>query len=284
MRRLALVDGEQVEAANPVRQWFHTDQVGQAKVAALGRNLIALWGPDADWRETPAADGATILSSDAGNVTLIPTAFGDSRAELARFRRLLRTTRPRVVVLATGSSVDYALARVLRRLDIPHIVGRCYPRARYFEAIVVDGRRGPCFGCLRGHLYTGPTPAPTPEEALRYDQPAAPGELQAEPATVVESGRAADALTALAAALALPRRARPPWLTALLAREAGCLIGGNTAGPAYDPTTGQTGWAYGIGLPGQLVAFGVEQILGCGPAQVCADCGRVLRVAYAVEA
>jgi len=282
LRRLTLVDGEQVDAANPVRQWFHTDQVGRPKVAALAHNLTALWGPTASWTETALEDGATVLSSDAGQVTLIPTALGASRAEVARFRRLLRATRPSVVVLTTGSSVDYALARVLRRLDIPHISGRCYPRARYFEAILVDGRRGPCFGCLRGHLYTGPAPAPTPEEALRYDRPTAPGELQAEPATVVESGRAADTLALLAAALALPRRARPPWLTALLAAEQTCLIGGNTAGPAYDPTTGQTGWAYGIGLPGQLVAFGVDQILGCGPAQVCADCGRVLRVAYAV--
>ncbi len=284
MRQLVLVDGERVDAANPVRQWFHTDQVGEAKVAALAQNLIALWGADAIWTEAGTAIDGTILSSDAGHVTLIPTACGESRAELARFRRLLRATRPRVVVLATGSSVDYALARVLRRLNIPHLVGRCYPRARYFEVIVVDGQRGPCFGCLRSRLYTGPAPAPTPEEALRYDRAIAPGELQAEPATVIESGRAADALAALAAAMAQPRRARPPWLITLLARESTCLIGGNTAGAAHDPTTGTAGWVYGIGLPGQLVTFGADQILGYGPAHTCADCGRVLRVAYAVKA
>jgi hypothetical protein len=138
---------------------------------------------------------------------------------------------------------------VLRRLHIPHVVGRCYPRARYFEALIVNGRRGPCFGCLRGHLYTGPAPPPTPEEALRYDGPPAPGELQAEPATVVESGRAADVLARLAAALAQPRRQRPAW-------------------------------PYGVALPGQVVAFGLAQVLGVGSTQVCPDCGRRLDVKY----
>jgi ThiF family len=243
--RLALVDGETVDAANPVRQFFHTDQVGQPKAAALAHTV----------------------------------QVGDDRAGLAAFRRLLRTERPDVVVLATGSHADYALARVLRRLGIPHIVGRCYPRARYFEIIVVDGRRGPCFGCLRGHLYTGPAPAPTPEEALRYDRPAPPGELQSEPATVVESGRAADVMARLAAALARPRRERAPWLLDLLTSEQTCLIGGLTVEAVPGPA-GDLAWAYGVQVPGQVVAFGVAQVVGTGAVQVCPDCGRRLSVAY----
>jgi hypothetical protein len=194
---------------------------------------------------------------------------------------VVRALRPSVVVLATGSQADYALARVLRRLNIPHVVGRCYPRARYCEALVVDGRRGPCFGCLRGHLYTGPAPPPTPEEALRYDRPPAPGELQAEPATVVESGRAADVLARLAAGLAVPRRHRPPWLADLLAREQTCLIGGVTAPPVAGPYGPE--WPYGVALPGQVVAFGTAQVLGVGTTQVCADCGRRLMVRYEVR-
>jgi hypothetical protein len=255
---MALVDGETVDAANPVRQFFHTDQVGQPKAAALATNLAAI---------------------RPGAWTAHAVHLGEDRAGLATFRRLLRTERPTVVVLATGSQGDYALARVLRRLGIPHLVGRCYPRARYFEIIVVDGRRGPCFGCLRGHLYTGPAPAPTPEEALRYDRPAPPGELQGEPATVVESGRAADVMIRLAAELARPRRGRAPWLRDLLAQEQTCLIGGLTVeavpGPDGDPA-----WAYGVQVPGQVVAFGAAQVVGTGAVQVCPDCGRHLPVAY----
>ena len=256
--RLALVDGETVDAANPVRQFFHTEQVGQPKAAALVANLGAI---------RPG-----VWTAHAWHVR-------DDRAGLAAFRRLLRAERPDVVVLATGSYADYALARVLRRLGIPHIVGRCYPRARYFEVIVVDGRRGPCFGCLRGHLYTGPAPAPTPEEALRYDRPARPGELQGEPATVVESGRAADVLARLAAELARPRPRRAPWLRDLLAHEQTCLIGGLTAEARRGPD-GAPAWAYGLQVPGQVVAFGVAQVVGAGTVQVCPDCGRRLPVAY----
>ena len=45
---------------------------------------------------------------------------------------------------------------------------------------------------------------PTLEEALRYDQPVGEGDVASEPATVVESGRAADVLAHLAAELARP--------------------------------------------------------------------------------
>jgi hypothetical protein len=276
---LALLDGDTVGVANPVRQWFHTDQVGQPKAVALARNLADLRAPGAAWAEAPTEIGpGVVLRHAAGRITALTGHATVDRAGRAAFRRALRALRPAVVVLATGSQADYALARVLRRLHISHVVGRCYPRARYFEALIVDGRRGPCFGCLRGHLYTGPAPPPTPEEALRYDRPPAPGELQAEPATVVESGRAADVLARLAAALAQPRRQRPAWLADLLAREQTCLIGGVTA----QPVAGADGpaWPYGVALPGQVVAFGLAQVLGVGSTQVCPDCGRRLDVKY----
>jgi hypothetical protein len=278
---LALLDGDTVGVANPVRQWFHTDQVGQPKAVALARNLADLRAPGAAWAEAPTEIGpGVVLSHAAGRITALTGHATVDRAGRAAFRRAQRALRPAVVVLATGSQADYALARVLRRLHISHVVGRCYPRARYFEALIVDGRRGPCFGCLRGHLYTGPAPPPTPEEALRYDRPPAPGELQAEPATVVESGRAADVLARLAAGLTLPRRHRPGWLADLVAREQTCLIGGATAQPGAGEPGG--GWAYGVALPGQVVAFGTAQVLGSGPAQVCLDCGRSLTVSYEV--
>ncbi|HUS16555.1 MAG TPA: ThiF family adenylyltransferase, partial [Chloroflexia bacterium] len=283
LRDLVLVDGETVDTANPVRQFFHTPQVGQPKAVALARNLAALAGPSATWEEAVPADGSDMMINvPAGRYTAVVQHFGADPSSLAAFRRLLRVTRPGVVVLATGSHVDYALARVLRGLGIPHVVGRCYPRARYFEVIVVDGRRGPCFGCLRGHLYTGPTAAPTPEERLRYDAPPGSGELAAEPATVVESGRAADVLAHLAAALAQPRGKRPGWLAALLASRQTCLIGGNTAAWRPDPAGGGKGWAYGVQYPGQVVAFGLAQVLGTEAAQICPDCGRQLAVVHRI--
>jgi hypothetical protein len=284
VRDLVLVDGDTVAPANPVRQFFHTDQVGQSKAAALARNLTALTAPGGTWNETPMRKGKGLtLTSPAGGIRALAQALTDDRAGQAAFRRLLLARRPAVVVLATCTQVEYALARTARALGIPHVVGRCYPRARYFEAIVVDGQQGPCFGCLRGHLYTGPAPAPTPEEALRYDRPPAPGELQAEPATIVESGRAADVLAGLAGALAAPADARPPWLTALLASEQTCLIGGTSVQRGAQACGATTpAWAYGVQYPGQVVAFGAAQVLGVGAQQVCADCGRQLHVVYDV--
>ena len=72
----------------------------------------------------------------------------------------------------------------------------------------------------------------------------------------------------------------PGALPDLLAREQTCLIGGLTA----QQVAGERGaaWAYGVALPGQVVAFGAAQVLGTGPAQVCPDCGRTLDVRYEV--
>jgi hypothetical protein len=281
-RDLVLVDGDTVDAANPVRQFFHTGQVGQPKAVALARNLAALAPPGTRWTESAPTHGPGLtLTSPAGTLTALARDIWTDRAALAGFRRLLAAARPAAAVLATGSHVDHALARVLRAENIPHVIGRCYPRARYFEAIVVDGQRGPCFGCLRGHLYTGPAPSPTLEETLRYDLPVGEGDLAGEPATVVESGRAADVLARLAAGLARPAAQRPPWLAALLAHEQTCLIGGNTA-QAVRGGALIIEWAYGVRYPGQVVAFGAAQVLGTGATQHCPDCGRTLPVRYAL--
>ena len=55
---------------------------------------------------------------------------------------------------------------------------------------------------------------------------------------------------------------------------------GSTVLPVSSATT--PAWAYGVQYPGQVVAFGAAQVLGVGAQQVCADCGRQLRVVYDV--
>jgi hypothetical protein len=83
-------------------------------------------------------------------------------------------------------------------------------------------------------------------------------------------------LARLAAALAHPRRARPPWLRALLERGQTCLLGSVTVQGAAD------GPAYGLALPGQVVAYGLDQIVGVGATTICAACGRPLAVQFAI--
>jgi hypothetical protein len=158
-------------------------------------------------------------------------------------------------LVSTGTSADFAITRVLRALDVPHVVGRCYPRARYWEAIVVDGRRGPALEDIRGHLRAGPAPAPTPEQIAAYSDV---GALEAEPATLVESGWAAAWMGRLAAQMLAPAGLRERWLLELLATGQTCLIGG------VDVEHTPDGPAYAIAQPGEIHAWTRDSIAQVG--------------------
>ncbi len=250
-RRLILADGGVVAAANPARQLYRAAAVGRKKPEALRDELAA--------RLSPAPPAMLCIEADLRHEEIMAGIVAAEGVDLA--------------VLATGTVADFALARALRAAGVPHLAVRCYPRARYWEAVLVPDAQGPCLGCLRGHLYTGPAPQPTPEEAERY---AAPGDLQAEPATMVESGWAADCAGRLALQLLAPPGLRESWMLDLLAAGGTCLIGG-----AYALDEGR-GPAYGIGRPGQVRAFGVGSIAGSAAERVCADCGRTWPVGVIV--
>ncbi len=243
VRRLVVVDGATVSTANPVRQLYRAAALGHPKATALAAELHARLGADAPTLVTIAAN----LHTEAALTDLV-AAEGITLA-----------------VLTTGTSADFALARGLRAAGVPHLAARCYPRARYWETMLVPDAQAPCLGCLRGHLYTGPTPPPTPEEAARYT---APGDLQGEPATLVESGWAAACMSRLALQLLAPPGLREGWMLDLLANERTCLLGG-----AYALDEGR-GPAYGLTRPGQVRAYGVASIAGAASERICADCGR----------
>ena len=243
VQRLVLVDGATVTTANPARQLYRAAALGRPKAAALAAELHARLGADAPTLGTVTAN----LHSEA-TLTDLVAAEGITLA-----------------VLTTGTSADFALARGLRAAGVPHLAARCYPRARYWETMLVPDTQTPCLGCLRGHLYTGPTPPPTPEEAARYT---APGDLQGEPATLVESGWAAACVSRLALQLLAPPGLREGWMLDLLANAHTCLLGG-----AYALDEGR-GPAYGLTRPGQVRAYGVASIAGAASERVCADCGR----------
>lgn len=247
--RLVLADGGAVAPANPARQLYRSAQVGRPKAAALAEQLRQILGD--------AAPELVPVEADLRHEEVVAGIAAREGAGVA--------------VLATGTVADFALARGLRAAGVPHLAARCYPRARFWEAVLVPGPDAPCLGCLRGQLYAGPTPPPTPEEAARY---AAPGDLQAEPATLVESGWAAACAGALAVQLLAPPGLREAWAARLLAGGRTCLIGG-----AYVVGAGD-GPAYGIARPGQVRAFGVESIVGSAAERICADCGRTWPVGY----
>jgi hypothetical protein len=223
---IVIADPECVDVYNPARQAYPLAAIGQPKAQALRDGLLAV---------------------GAARVVSIDERLTDERMVAALIERYAITT----ALVATGTSDDFAIARALRACGVPHVVGRCYPRARYWEAIVVDGHRGPGLEDIRGHLRTGPTPAPTPEQIAVYSDA---GALEAEPATLVESGWAAAWMARLAAQLLAPIGLRERWLLELLATGQTCLIGG----VGVERTPG--GPAYAVAQPGEIHAWERDSI------------------------
>lgn len=255
---LTLVDGEKVESANPIRQLYRVSQIGMPKVNALAQRLNSLsqeiFSIDKDW---PYKEQ-----------TIISCEMAISPDNLEEFEKLIELYKPDVAVVATGTGNDRIISQSLFARQIPHVVVSCYARARFFEAIVVDGKGSPCFGCMRGHLYLGKTPSLTPEQKARYVS--TDNDLAAEPATRIETGRAADLATHIA--YGLMNLDDCPWLARALREEQTFFLGGNTA----ETQNGE--WAYTIEQPSEVKLFGLSDITGRGDYIECWDCGRKLSV------
>jgi hypothetical protein len=219
--RMVIADPDRVDVYNPVRQAYPLAAVGRPKAQALRDGLLA---------------------AGAADVVALETALTDEQ-ELAD---LIVRHGIAAALVVTGTAADFAIARALRACDLPHVVGRCYPRARYWEAIIVDGQRGPGLGDIRGHLRLGPAAPPTAEQIAAYSDA---GALEAEPATLVESGWAAAWMARISAQLLAPPGLRERWLLELLASEQTCIVGGVGVEHTDD------GPAYGVALPGEIRAY-----------------------------
>jgi hypothetical protein len=229
---MVIADPDRVDVYNPVRQAYPLAAVGQAKAQALGAGLAAV---------------------GVEKVVALETALTDEE-DVADLVDRYKVTAALVV---TGTASDFPIARGLRRSGVPHVVGRCYPRARYWEAILVDGRRGPALSDMRGRVSLGPAPPPTPEQTAAYSDA---GVLEAEPATLIESGWAAAWMARLVAQLLVPPGLRERWLLELLAFERTCIIGGVGVEKMTE------GAAYGIELPGAIRGVGRDEIRSALPA------------------
>jgi hypothetical protein len=225
-RQMVVVDDDLVAAANPVRQAYPLSSIGQPKATELAMLLHR---------------------RSACLVTPVVSRLNSEE----QVQRLVQEHAIDVALVATGTNADFAIARALHASGVSHVVGRCYPRGRYWEGILVDGNRGVPYAALRGQVEVGPAAAPTVEELAAYSEA---GALEAEPATVVECGWAAMWLARLTAQLLAPQGLRERWLLALLAAEATCLVGGimveqTAAGPAYQ-----------IRAPGEVHAWRRAQV------------------------
>ena len=111
---------------------------------------------------------------------------------------------------------------------------------------MVNGKSGPAFEEVRGHVRVAPSPRPTPEQIAAYSDG---GSLEAEPATLIESGWAAAWMARLTIQLGTPTGLRERWFLELMAEEATCLVGG------VQVEETRAGRAYGIEVPGEILAW-----------------------------
>lgn len=247
---LVLVDGENVDLANPIRQIYGIDQIGQAKSDACLKEV------------------SKNIKNTSQKIFSYKLSISPAEESILQLESLLAIHNIDVAIVATGTGNDRIISQTLVSKKVPHIVVSCYARARFFEAIVVDAKGGPCFGCLRGHLYLGKTPSLTPEQRARYIS--LDHDLAAEPATRIETGRAAD----LAAHIAygLLNLDKTTWLSRALAENKTFFLGGNASEQQ------KSKWVYNIELPGEVRLFGLQDIAGRGDYIECWDCGRKLPV------
>lgn len=275
---LILMDGETVDIANPIRQLYRYDQVGIAKAEALIDQLTGdregIYQHDDltnhyCWQANDSSVNSTIQQAINGYRAII----SEDEQSIDQFKKIITTHKVDLAIVATGTNYDRLISKILRTANIPHVVVSCYARAHYFEAIVINGQKGPCFGCVRGHLYLGKAPALTAEQRMRYIGNDV--ELQGEPATRIETGRAAELAAHIA--YSLINLDQSDWLARSLNSEETFFLGGNRAERINDKDN-HNEWAYGIEIPGTVGIFGLNDITGRDNYLECWDCGRRLTV------
>lgn len=269
------IDNKDVSIFNSVRQIYPTKMIGRQKAHALPMLLSQkiLMGEELNWPESTQE----VFETGFGIQQFIGlnTYISDDRAGQNQFEEIVNSYKPDLVILTTANPAEFRMANVLRQKNIPHLIGRCYPRARWFEVTYIDGQNGPCFGCLQGHLYKGVVPTLTEEQMAAYDpmaQMPEEGMLQAEPATRIDTSRCSDAILRLTIQALNHETSRSSWFSKMIAEKRPCLIGGNTAEMQDD---GQ--WSFGVTAPGGATLYGVINFVGSETetTKECLYCGQV---------
>lgn len=271
------IDGKEISIHNPVRQLYGTARIGQSKAFALAQMLgvssaVTMYDALGICPTIETSSRIEVQRKGRKFIGIRADVF-DSREGSAFFQGVLDEFAPDLVILATSHQAEYRMADLCREKNIPHIIGRCYNRARWFEITNVDGQKGPCFGCLQGHLYKGVQPSLTEEQLARYDISADDeNALQAEPATRVDTARCADSLSRFALQFLQEKNSRAAWFSRMLEEERTCMIGGNCA----EYNAEMSDWSFGVLTPGGTALYGVINFIGSEQEEIktCIYCGK----------
>ncbi|MDO8669516.1 MAG: hypothetical protein Q7K65_04440 [Candidatus Buchananbacteria bacterium] len=272
------IDSKDISIFNPIRQLYPTSMIGRQKAHALPMLLAqkVFMGDELPW---PKPDKEVFQTGFGLQQFIGLNAYiEDDHRGQRKFEAVVKTFNPDLAILTTANPAEFRMANILRQNNIPHIIGRCYPRARWFEATYIDGQNGPCFGCLQGHLYKGAVPTLTEEQMAAYDPQAQipeEGMLQAEPATRIDTSRCCDTILRLSIQALNDEEKRAGWFSKMILQKRPCLIGGNTAELQAD---GQ--WSFDITAPGGAALYGVINFVGSETetTKECLYCGQVNEV------
>jgi hypothetical protein len=266
------IDGKKVSLYNPIRQIYSTAMIGVQKAYALPQILAADSGGKFSFLE----DHREITYIGDQIFTGINTLIPDSKIGSNMFSEILDENSPDLIIFATANSAEFRMAKLARERNIAHIQCSCYPRARWYRNIVVNGSEGPCYGCLHGQLYTGVSPTLTEEQIAAYSL--GDKSIDAEPATMIDTARCADSVARIGLHLMASRKNFPDWLSFMLEKELTYLIGGNSA--EFRPEG--DGWTNGVETPGGAAWYGVKNVMGYDYERnkTCIYCGKVYDVKF----
>lgn len=246
----ALIDYKTVSVYNPVRQLYPTMMIDRFK----GDALKELLQKEASKQGLKRKIIAKKLFVSYRN-----------KAALREFEDFIDYFSPDLAIVAMGRSKDdnFLVCEALRKRGIKHITPTAFAGVSHFKHIVTDGKIGPCYDCLQGHLAIDRGQGPTLNEEERdlfYGG--------TQPATLAETLPSAYSLLRLSLDLMLPNAAKPVYLRRELSDERNVFVGANRV------EKNNAGWLYGIEKPFHMVTFGVEDIIGSRNEEQC-PCGRM---------
>lgn len=273
---LCLVDSKAYSVFNPVRQLPGVSSVGHPKAEFLMRMLAhRINSLDREWHEwvEAATDMSTLTWGDR-SLSAVDLAVSDSEVARARLGQVIDAFRPTVAVVAMGQTQgeNFIACEILRQRGIPTVVPSAFPSATHYQVIILEHKEGsPCYECVHQKLPVdhGPGPELSAEQREMFY-----GGTQ--PATIFETWPSSHVLMRSVVELCLPPAVRDRWFTDLLGEERVSLVGCNIAQRTEE------GWLYGCVFPGQVVAYGVPDIVGRTDVDVC-SCGRRNRVSIRLE-
>lgn len=271
-----MVDYKPFSSFNAVRQLPNTNEIkiGLVKPFLLQKIFTERLGGD-NWQEGNFKYGSIWATENHSLAAANLLLKDNDKQSVVKFKQLLEWFSPDVVVIAMGRTHDdnFTACRILREMNIKHVVPAVYPGAVAHRVVVVNGNQGPCYECHNHRLSIDATNVATGDlghdvaefREMFYMSPDDP----TDPATIAETWPSVHTVLELTLQLGLPDVLRSIWFSQCLAQEQISFVGGVKVSTSLDGEG-----SYGVKYPGQVVVYSSDDILQQGNEYTCSCCGR----------